>query len=1174
MGSEVASLDGERKPDSRPAPQTEKQDGTTAAPAAPSGGLAGGRGGRLGGGLGGMAVRAKAVVGAADAPAERAADATADRVMRRLDQRSPSTSPAAGLIPDSTTPIGVPGPVQERVSRQTMPPPEPEPAPEPESPAGEPVVTDQVQQHLDDTRGRGSMLPDALRTEMENAFRRPFDDVRIHDDSTADQAARDLNALAFTIGSDIYFRAGAYAPSTPSGKRLLVHELAHVAQQRPSLGRAVVRRSSTAVPAGQQGPIWKAPAGVDPQGEIDVGDKTLHLAKVVFPDWKAKVVGKNFGRRRGKRPETQQRSIWDKEHLGHVEQEVGRHLAELTGRPANAPDLVAKSGTNKQWDYYIGSAGKIAERVVRPLWTKGERRYRRFDVDHRRDVQLFADEEPASAYDNINNLWLFESELNRKAGRTMSMAMDEQIEKFMKNARPYLKPAPYASTVQKSFKVTFAEAVSSGEDVASEDHSWTSAELRSPALVAGLKALTAAEHKKIAGTPNTLMLFSSSYGGRHQKAEIDDKGNVAAGEWERRPRKDVTFTATHIDFKDPGAGGTAAKVGGITGRAKSNAGQFDPMTFTVDLMGLPGLRYAASVTNLALRDKIPRYKPLSPINFADLAFDVHDGLVGRGVILPESSLLKGLEVAMVLEGGNLAVEALLAGGDLNLPGPFKVMGGHLALSAGTQGIVVAGRVDFEIEKLATGFIAAGSSSKAGEPSFALEGELNFDTKMFTKARLGLSYRDSRWGVRGELEVGPNKISGIRRAAAKVSVDDETVSAAGEFETSLKGVERGALGFAYDPATGMAITGEILIGKGIPGIKGGRLNATVAQTPAGDWSLAGAVTAEPDIPGLTGTIGGTYADGAFLAEADLAYERGLAKGRLKAGLTNRTLDEAGLPAGPADKDGALVAYGEGVVTLAVTPWLQGTVGLRLSPKGEIEVTGKVAMPPRFTVFEERAVEREILAIGIDLPIVGVAVAGQRIGVFATIKGGVTVSAGFGPGQLRDVALEVTYSPDRPDDTTVKGTGTFAVPAQAGLRVQVNGGLGVGIPVVSATAGVSIHGEVGVAGEASAAAALNWTPRTGIVLDARGEIFVEPKFKFGVDAFVDVSADLWLTEIELYHRTWKLAAFEYGSNLRFGLAFPLHYASDQPFALSFDQIQWTYPQLNPPDLLGGLMKQLVG
>ncbi|NER80160.1 MAG: DUF4157 domain-containing protein, partial [Leptolyngbya sp. SIO1D8] len=34
-----------------------------------------------------------------------------------------------------------------------------------------------------------------------------------------------LQAKAFTTGSDIFFRQGAYTPDTQSGKHLLAHEL-------------------------------------------------------------------------------------------------------------------------------------------------------------------------------------------------------------------------------------------------------------------------------------------------------------------------------------------------------------------------------------------------------------------------------------------------------------------------------------------------------------------------------------------------------------------------------------------------------------------------------------------------------------------------------------------------------------------------------------------------------------------------------------------------------------------------------------------------------------------------------------------------------------------------------------------------------------------------------------
>jgi hypothetical protein len=53
----------------------------------------------------------------------------------------------------------------------------------------------------------------------------------VHTDADAAATARDLHARAVTIGHDIYFGAGNYAPDTYIGSRLLAHELAHVVQQ-------------------------------------------------------------------------------------------------------------------------------------------------------------------------------------------------------------------------------------------------------------------------------------------------------------------------------------------------------------------------------------------------------------------------------------------------------------------------------------------------------------------------------------------------------------------------------------------------------------------------------------------------------------------------------------------------------------------------------------------------------------------------------------------------------------------------------------------------------------------------------------------------------------------------------------------------------------------------------
>lgn len=85
---------------------------------------------------------------------------------------------------------------------------------------------------LDNTAAKstGTAMAPAVQRKMEQGFGRSFGDVRVHDDSHAHQAASSLQASAFTVGSDVYFNKGAYAPDTQSGGRLLAHELAHVSQ--------------------------------------------------------------------------------------------------------------------------------------------------------------------------------------------------------------------------------------------------------------------------------------------------------------------------------------------------------------------------------------------------------------------------------------------------------------------------------------------------------------------------------------------------------------------------------------------------------------------------------------------------------------------------------------------------------------------------------------------------------------------------------------------------------------------------------------------------------------------------------------------------------------------------------------------------------------------------------
>ena len=57
-------------------------------------------------------------------------------------------------------------------------------------------------------------------------------DARIHTGHDADKLARSVNATAFTVGQDVFFRNGTYDPGSKKGKELIAHELTHVVQQR------------------------------------------------------------------------------------------------------------------------------------------------------------------------------------------------------------------------------------------------------------------------------------------------------------------------------------------------------------------------------------------------------------------------------------------------------------------------------------------------------------------------------------------------------------------------------------------------------------------------------------------------------------------------------------------------------------------------------------------------------------------------------------------------------------------------------------------------------------------------------------------------------------------------------------------------------------------------------
>lgn len=201
-------------------------------------------------------VQPKLVVGEVDDPLEHEADRVADRVMRMPD---PALAVSAGT---------------SRISRKCEACEEEQLQAKPAggSLSGSASATRGLHNPLGAT---GQPLDAATRQFFEPRFCRSFADVRIHADAPAHSSARQLGAHAYTIGRDIAFAAGRYAPHTPEGRRLLAHELTHVAQQ------------SGGTRGADYGVLRRQPA--DPQSHATPGGGAATRAQVPYEKWSPQI---------------------------------------------------------------------------------------------------------------------------------------------------------------------------------------------------------------------------------------------------------------------------------------------------------------------------------------------------------------------------------------------------------------------------------------------------------------------------------------------------------------------------------------------------------------------------------------------------------------------------------------------------------------------------------------------------------------------------------------------------------------------------------------------------------------------------------------------------------------------------------------------------------------------
>lgn len=166
-------------------------------------------------------VQAKLAVGSQDNdPHERESDRIADQVVHRLEPAPPDP----GTQGTGGAGKGHQPPQAPAVARIT-------PLRRPDGTGEERTVPEPLQGQISQSLGHGQALPAPTQRAFGAVLGHDLGAVRVHAGPEAHGLTRELRARAFTLGRDIYFGPGMYAPDTSEGRRLLAHELTHTVQQ-------------------------------------------------------------------------------------------------------------------------------------------------------------------------------------------------------------------------------------------------------------------------------------------------------------------------------------------------------------------------------------------------------------------------------------------------------------------------------------------------------------------------------------------------------------------------------------------------------------------------------------------------------------------------------------------------------------------------------------------------------------------------------------------------------------------------------------------------------------------------------------------------------------------------------------------------------------------------------
>ena len=1050
-----------------------------------------------------------------------------------------------------------------------------------------PVVADETEQKIESLRGQGNPMADDIRQEMEGKLHADFSRVSIHTSGDSDALCKQLSARAFTVGNDIFFAAGEYAPTTEAGRKLLAHELTHVVQQSSEINRLIQRDETTAPPP--------ETSGTPTDGLVNRTNKTVDFESIQIPafkgiDHRARLYDswtlKRSKSYSGSRPSDQQ-AVWkrsiqtqeierillEKANAAHFTPVGGQYLFSAPARPITRG--VGRAHVARgQRHFYIGSLRDIAKESSAPSWNRRGSTTTSMEVDHIVEMQIsgFPDIDRETVH-GIGNMELLERRPNSESGNIIDNDIDQKVSALLINSQKrelleYSIPGLQNTTnqnrkqslIRNNYDFNFSGYDARGGSRVGDASFWSREQVEAGEHLAPIEPASFSE----LGQEGRALVFPTSTGGIGKQFIWDGQNTAPVSADERNWFKPFTMTAKRFYTSEPQQ---SLWFGEFDLQIDENNEKFKPCRKTVYVDKIAGSSLAGTISQMQVRRSVERLevKAASPIEMSYVGLEDGRGFVMEGEVLPTIPFLENANLNFRFEDGDIYVFRTFSASDLSIPSPFSIENSSLTVSINTaNGLQIDGAVDFGIENVGKGSIS-GTANAGGE--FAVEGQFNFDERLFgegTTAQVRMGYANEQWSMGGTITIPEGKVPGVTSATIDVNYSEgDGFSARGDATLDIPGVESGTIEITQSEEAGFSIGGTFNLSPDAPGIRGGSISVTLSERPDGTgYALSATGEAQPDIPGINSNLIVSYNDGAFTAEIEADYSRGMLSGRVNAGVTNRSVSEDGQTLSEtAEPDNPLIVYGGGSLSLQLAPWLQATAGVQFSPNGEITVTGEIGLPDELEIFARREINKSIFNIAVQAPIFP--------GIVAEIGGGLSATAGIGPGVIDQLRLGVTYNPDHEEDTHITGDAHLNIPANAGLRLSVRAGIGLGITGASATGGLDIGGTLGIEGAAEAGVHVDWTPATGLDIEAEVAVHAQPSFTFDIGGYVSVRA----LGFSVYDERWEFASYTFGSDYRFGIRLPIHYREGEPFDISLDDVEFEVPDIDTNQLLRGLVARIA-